>query len=52
MNLLSKYLSWLKRDRSYKDKVKNLDRVLGRLKEEVHRFENKTMVHYSEIIKY
>ncbi|MCK4844496.1 MAG: hypothetical protein KAS95_02370 [Candidatus Heimdallarchaeota archaeon] len=52
MNLLSKYLSWLKRDRSYKDKVKNLDRVLGRLKEEVHKFENKTMVHYSEIIKY
>ena len=52
VNMLSKYLSWLKRDRSYKTKVKNLDRALTRLKEEIHNFENKTMVSYSEIIKY
>jgi hypothetical protein len=52
VNMLAKYLSWLKRDRSYKTKVKNLDRALTRLKEEVHNFENKTMVSYAEIIKY
>ncbi|MHA1953052.1 MAG: hypothetical protein ACXAAM_00950 [Candidatus Heimdallarchaeaceae archaeon] len=50
MNILSKYLSWLKRDRSYKTKVKTLDRALTRLKEELHLFENKTMLSYSEII--
>ncbi|MCK5158810.1 MAG: hypothetical protein KAR08_06620 [Candidatus Heimdallarchaeota archaeon] len=50
MNILSKYLSWLKRDRSYKTKVKTLDRALTRLKEELHIFENKTMLSYSEII--
>jgi len=50
MNMLSKYLSWLKRDRSYKTKVKTLDRALTRLKEELHVLENKTMVSYSEII--
>ncbi len=52
VTMLAKYLSWLKRDRSYKTKVKNLDRALTRLKEEVHNFENKTMVSYAEIIKY
>ncbi|MFW9852119.1 MAG: hypothetical protein ACFFDS_04210 [Candidatus Thorarchaeota archaeon] len=52
VNMLAKYLSWLKRDRSYKTKVKNLDRALTRLKEEVFNFENKTMVSYAEIIKY
>ncbi|MCE7741250.1 MAG: hypothetical protein GOP50_02220 [Candidatus Heimdallarchaeota archaeon] len=52
MNMLSKYLSWLKRDRSYKDKVKSLDRTLTRLKEDVFHFENKTMVSYSEITKF
>jgi len=52
MNMLSKYLSWLKRDRSYKDKVKSLDRSLTRLKEEVFQFENKTLVSYSEITKF
>ena len=52
MNMLSKYLSWLKRDRSYKDKVKNLDRSLTRLKEEIFHFENKTLVSYSEIVKF
>ena len=50
LNFLSKYLSWLKRDRSYKDKVKSLDRALTRLKEEIHHFETKTMVNYSEIV--
>ncbi len=50
MNVLSKYLSWLKRDRSYKTKVKTLDRALTRLKEEIYTFENKTMLSYSEII--
>lgn len=50
LNFLSKYLSWLKRDRSYKDKVKSLDRTLTRLKEEIHNFEAKTMVNYSEIV--
>ena len=34
LNFLAKYLSWLKRDRSYKDKVKSLDRSLTRLKED------------------
>jgi len=52
VNMLAKYLSWLKRDRSYKTKVRNLDRALTRLKEEVHNFENKTMVSYAEIVKY
>ncbi|NPD89605.1 MAG: hypothetical protein HGN29_12875 [Asgard group archaeon] len=52
MNILSKYLSWLKRDRSYKTKVKTLDRALTRLKEELHIFENKTMLSYSEIINF
>ncbi len=50
MTILSKYLSWLKRDRSYKTKVKTLDRALTRLKEELQIFENKTMLSYSEII--
>ncbi|MCE7739557.1 MAG: hypothetical protein GPJ50_09270 [Candidatus Heimdallarchaeota archaeon] len=50
MSFLAKYLSWLKRDRSYKDKVKSLDRTLTRLKEEIHHFETKTMVNYSEIV--
>jgi hypothetical protein len=50
MNMLSKYLSWLKRDRSYKNKVKTLDRALTRLKEEIYTLENKTMLSYSEII--
>jgi hypothetical protein len=50
LNFLAKYLSWLKRDRSYKDKVKSLDRSLTRLKEEIHNFETKTMVNYSEIV--
>ena len=50
LNFLSKYLSWLKRDRSYKDKVKSLDRTLTRLKEEIHHFETKTMANYSEIV--
>ena len=52
MNMLSKYLSWLKRDRSYKDKVRNLDRAMTRLKEDVHDLENKTMISYSEILKF
>ncbi|MBY8999994.1 MAG: hypothetical protein KGD64_03690 [Candidatus Heimdallarchaeota archaeon] len=52
VNLLAKYLSWLKRDRSYKNNVKNLDRALTRVKEEVHTFENKILVSYSEIVKY
>jgi len=52
MNMLAKYLSWLKRDRSYKDKVKSLDRSLTRLREEVFQFENKTMISYSEIVKF
>ncbi|MEE9409405.1 MAG: hypothetical protein V3V41_00575, partial [Candidatus Heimdallarchaeota archaeon] len=39
INILSKYLSWLKRDRSYKTKVKTLDRSLTRLKEEIQTFE-------------
>ncbi len=52
MNMLSKYLAWLKRDRSYKDKVRSLDRTLSRLKEEVQNFENKTMISYSGIVKY
>ena len=51
-NLLAKYLSWLKRDRSYKNNVKNLDRALTRVKEDVYVFENKTLVSYSEIVKY
>jgi hypothetical protein len=51
-NLLAKYLSWLKRDRSYKNSVKNLDRSLTRVKEDVYVFENKTLVSYSEIVKY
>ncbi|MCK4895451.1 MAG: hypothetical protein KAS47_01480 [Candidatus Heimdallarchaeota archaeon] len=51
-NLLAKYLSWLKRDRSYKNNVKNLDRALTRVKEDVYAFENKTLVSYSEIVKY
>ena len=51
MNMLSKYLSWLKRDRSYKDKVRNLDRSISRLKEEISNFENKTLISYSEIVK-
>ncbi len=51
-NLLAKYLSWLKRDRSYKNNVKNLDRSLTRVKEDVYAFENKTLVSYSEIVKY
>ncbi|MHA1202802.1 MAG: hypothetical protein ACTSQ4_09800 [Candidatus Heimdallarchaeaceae archaeon] len=51
-NLLAKYLSWLKRDRSYKNNVKNLDRSLTRVKEDVYVFENKTLVSYSEIVKY
>jgi hypothetical protein len=50
MSILSKYLSWLKRDRSYKTKVKTLDRALTRLKEDLHVFENKTMLSYSEIV--
>ena len=50
-NLLAKYLSWLKRDRSYKNNVKNLDRALTRVKEDVYVFENKTLVSYSEIVK-
>ncbi len=50
LSFLAKYLSWLKRDRSYKDKVKSLDRALTRLKEEIHNFETKTMVNYSEIV--
>ncbi len=50
LSFLAKYLSWLKRDRSYKDKVKSLDRSLTRLKEEIHNFETKTMVSYAEII--
>ena len=52
VNLLAKYLSWLKRDRSYKNNVKNLDRALTRVKEEVYVFENKVLVSYSEITKY
>jgi len=52
INMLSKYLSWLKRDRSYKTKVKTLDRSLTRLKEEIHLFENKTLLSYTEIIKF
>jgi hypothetical protein len=51
-NLLAKYLSWLKRDRSYKNNVKNLDRALTRVKEDVFAFENKTLISYSEILKY
>ncbi|MCK5409677.1 MAG: hypothetical protein KAJ30_05375 [Candidatus Heimdallarchaeota archaeon] len=51
-NLLAKYLSWLKRDRSYKNNVKNLDKALTRVKEDVYVFENKTLVSYSEIVKY
>ncbi len=51
-NLLAKYLSWLKRDRSYKNNVKNLDKALTRVKEDVYVFENKTLVTYSEIVKY
>ncbi len=51
-NLLAKYLSWLKRDRSYKNNVKNLDRALTRVKEDVYVFENKTLISYSEIVKY
>ena len=52
INMLAKYLSWLKRDRSYKTKVKTLDRSLTRLKEEIHLFESKTLVSYTEIIKF
>ncbi len=52
INMLAKYLSWLKRDRSYKTKVKTLDRSLSRLKEEIHLFETKTLVAYTEIIKF
>ena len=52
INILSKYLSWLKRDRSYKTKVKTLDRSLTRLKEEIQTFENKTLLSYAEIIKF
>ncbi|GAH74876.1 unnamed protein product, partial [marine sediment metagenome] len=52
VNLLAKYLSWLKRDRSYKNNVKNLDRALTRVKEDVYFFENKTLVSYSKIVKY
>ncbi len=51
-NLLAKYLSWLKRDRSYKNNVKNLDRALTRVKEDVYVLENKTLISYSEIVKY
>ncbi|MHA1550538.1 MAG: hypothetical protein ACTSQC_01175 [Candidatus Heimdallarchaeaceae archaeon] len=51
-NLLAKYLSWLKRDRSYKNNVKNLDKALTRVKEDVFVFENKTLVSYSEIVRY
>ena len=40
----------MKRDRTYKDKVKSLDRTLTRLKEEIHHFETKTMANYSEIV--
>ncbi|OLS32399.1 MAG: hypothetical protein HeimAB125_09190 [Candidatus Heimdallarchaeota archaeon AB_125] len=50
LTFLAKYLSWLKRDRSYKDKVKSLDRSLTRIKEEIHNFESKTMISYAEII--
>ena len=52
INMLAKYLSWLKRDRSYKTKVKTLDRSLTRLKEEIHLFENKTLLSYTEIIRF
>ena len=52
ISLLAKYLSWLKRDRSYKNNVKNLDRALTRVKEDVYVLENKTLVSYSEIVKY
>ena len=52
ISMLAKYLSWLKRDRSYKTKVKTLDRSLTRLKEEIHLFENKTLLTYTEIIKF
>jgi len=52
LNVLAKYLTWLKRDRSYKDKVKNLDRTLSRLKEELHKFDNRTLASYIEVEKY
>lgn len=50
INILAKYLSWLKRDRSYKNKVKSLDRSLTRLKEELLSFEKKTLISYTEIV--
>lgn len=52
INVLAKYLSWLKRDRSYKNKVKNLDRALTLLKKEVANFESKTLLNYGEIVEY
>ncbi|MHA1685118.1 MAG: hypothetical protein ACTSYD_01795 [Candidatus Heimdallarchaeaceae archaeon] len=52
INMLAKYLSWLKRDRSYKTKVKNLDRALTLLKKEVANFESKTLISYGEVIDF
>ena len=52
INVLAKYLSWLKRDRSFKSKVKALDRSLSRLQKEVNAFELKTLTNYGEMIDY
>ncbi len=52
INILAKYLSWLRKDRSFKQKVKALDRTLGKLRKEVMKFENKTLVEYGEIVAY
>ncbi len=52
IDVLSKYLSWLKRDRSFKNRVKSLDRALGKLRKEVYNFNTDTLVNYSEYKKY
>jgi len=52
IEMLAKYLTWLKRDRSYKNKVKNLDRSITRLQQELYKFDNKTLEEYSKYEKY
>ncbi len=52
IDLLAKYLTWLKRDRSYKSKVKNLDRSITRFQQELNKLNTKTLEFYSPYQKY
>jgi len=52
IEILAKYLTWLKRDRSYKTRVKNLDRAITRLQQELYKLNTKTLDEYLEYEKY